>query len=156
MKEIQRNWIGKSVGALITFDLTHGSSPEERGDSQKEIYAQDFVFSSDLKTWKSLKGNVRENRKNLTEAEDNVWQEVRNSKLGYKFRRQHTIGKFIVDFVCIEKKLVVEIDGAIHDQQKREDEERTKIIQHAGFRVIRFTNDQVLKNINDALKKIKS
>ena len=155
MKEIQRNWIGKSVGARIDFHLTPGPSPEERGDSQNEVHAQDFIFTSDSKTWKSLKDNVHENRKNPTEAEDKIWQAVRNSKLGFKFRRQHTIGKFIVDFACVEKKLVVEIDGPIHDYQKKEDEERTRIIQDAGFKVIRFSNESVLNSLEDVLLKIK-
>ena len=155
MKEIQRNWIGKSVGARIDFHLTPGPSPEERGASQNKAHAQDFIFTSDSKTWKALKENVLENRKNPTEAEERVWQSVRNSNLGFKFRRQHSIGKFIADFICIEKTLVIEIDGPIHDSQKKEDEERTRIIQDAGFRVIRFSNENVLNNFADVLQKIK-
>ncbi len=154
MKEIQRNWIGKSVGAEIDFHLTPSPSPEERG-SRSEVRAQDFIFTTDEKTWKSLKENVRENRKNPTEAEEKLWQEVRDKKLGFKIRRQHAIGRFIVDFVCIEKKLVVEVDGPIHEAQKREDREREQIIEGEGFRIIRFTNDQVLNSLPDVLKKIK-
>ncbi len=155
MKEIQRNWIGKSVGARIDFDLTPGPSPEERGSASGEIYAQDFIFTTDERTWKSQKENARDNRKSPTEAEEKFWQSVRNSNLGFKFRRQHAIGRFIVDFVCIEKKLVVEIDGAIHDSQKKEDEERTLIIQDAGFKVIRFSNEEVLKNLEVVLQEIR-
>ena len=151
MKEIQRNWIGKSVGAEIDFHLTPSPSPEERG----AVHAQDFIFTTDENTWKSLKENVRENRKNPTEAEEKLWQEVRDKKLGFKIRRQHAIGRFIVDFVCIEKKLVVEVDGPIHEAQKREDREREQIIEGEGFRIIRFTNDQVLNSLPDVLKKIK-
>src|SRR5260221_9778649 len=154
MKEIQRNWIGKSVGAEIDFHLTPSPSPEERG-SRSEVRAQDFIFTTDEKTWKSLKENVRENRKNPTEAEEKLWQEVRDKKLGFKIRRQHAIGRFIVDFVCIEKKLVVEVDGPIHEAQKREDREREHILEGEGFRIIRFTNDQVLNSLPDVLKKIK-
>ncbi len=155
MKDVQRNWIGKSVGARIDFYLTPSPSPEERGRASDEIYAQDFIFTSDSKTWKAVKDNVHENRKNPTEAEEKIWDAVRNSNLGHKFRRQHTIDKFIVDFVCIEKKLVVEIDGRIHDTQQKEDAERTKIIQEAGFKVIRFTNEKVLNNLEEVLTKIK-
>ena len=155
MKEIQRNWIGKSIGARIDFHLTPGPSPEERGNSTDEIYAQDFIFTSDSKTWKALKENVRKNRKNPTEAEEKIWQSVRNSNLGFKFRRQHSVGKFIADFICIEKKLVVEIDGPTHDDQKKEDEERTRIIQDAGFKVIRFSNEAVLNSLENVLQKIK-
>lgn len=151
MKEIQRNWIGKSVGAIVDFHLTPGPSPEERGNST----AQDFVFTTDEKTWKILKENARDNRKNPTEAEEKLWQEIRNQKLGFKFRRQHAISRFIVDFVCIERKLVVEVDGLIHEQQKREDKEREDIIRGEGFSVIRFTNDEVLNQTDEVLQKIK-
>jgi leucyl-tRNA synthetase len=178
MKEIQRNWIGKSVGALINFNLTPNPSPEERGtNSDKtgslnkvvnttpspmekglgdEVHAQDFIFTTDEKTWGSLKESARENRKNTTEAEEKFWEVVRNNNLGFKFRRQHAISRFIVDFVCIEKKLVVEIDGPIHETQKQEDEERTSIISNEGFKVIRFTNDEVLNDLSLVLKKLKS
>ncbi len=155
MKDVQRNWIGKSVGARIDFHLTPSPSPEERGSASDEVYAQDFIFTSDSKTWKAVKENVHENRKNPTEAEEKIWEAVRNSNLGHKFRRQHSIGKFIADFVCIEKKLVVEIDGPIHDAQLKEDAERTRIIQEAGFKVIRFTNKKVLSNLEEVLTKIK-
>jgi leucyl-tRNA synthetase len=160
MKEIQRNWIGKSMGAIVDFHLTPGPSPEERGTvvanaTTKEAVAQDFIFTTDAKTWKSLKENARENRKNPTEAEEKLWQEVRNEKLGYKFRRQHAISRFIVDFVCIEKKLVVEVDGPIHEQQKQEDKEREEIIKGEGFSVIRFSNEEVLHHTHQVLEKIK-
>ncbi|HAC24024.1 MAG TPA: leucine--tRNA ligase [Cytophagales bacterium] len=173
MKEIQRNWIGKSVGALIEFDLTPDPSPEERGAStpnelrstspspeEKEkgdvVHAQDFIFTTDSKTWQALKDHARENRKNPTEAEDALWQAVRNNALGFRFRRQHAIGRFIVDFVCIEKKLIVEVDGAIHQNQIREDEERTAILEHEGFRVIRFTNTEVLQQLPFVIENIKN
>jgi leucyl-tRNA synthetase len=156
MKEIQRNWIGKSVGAELEFDLTPNPSPQERGVALKEVHAQDFIFTSDAKTWNTLKDNARENRKEPTEAEDKFWQAVRDSTLSVKFRRQHAIGSFIVDFVCIEKKLVIEVDGSIHNKQKREDEERTKIIEGQGFRVVRFSNDQVINSLSEVLQKVKS
>jgi leucyl-tRNA synthetase len=164
MKEIQRNWIGKSVGAELKFDLSPGPSPQERGDtpnevvdnSKQEVHAQDFIFTSDAKTWNAIKEYARENRKEPTEAEDKFWQAVRNNGLGVKFRRQHAIGSFIVDFVCIDKKLVVELDGPIHNKQKREDEERTKFIEGEGFRVIRFANEQVLNSLSEVLQRVKS
>jgi leucyl-tRNA synthetase len=163
MKEIQRNWIGKSVGALINFNLTTyntnltpNPSPEERGTDSDEVHAQDHIFTTDAKTWNSLKENARENRKNPTEAEEIFWEAVRNNSLGFKFRRQHAISRFIADFVCIEKKLVVEIDGAIHDNQKQEDEERTSILTNEGFKVIRFTNEELLNYLPNVLQKLKS
>lgn len=161
MKEIQRNWIGKSVGARVDFGLTRrphppSPSPQERGSAQHEVHAQDFIFTSPAKTWDAVKENVRENRKNPTEAEEKLWEHVRNNALDFMFRRQHSIGKFIADFACIEKRLVVELDGPIHDKQKQEDAERTKAIESNGFKVIRFTNDDVLNDIAQVLNKIKS
>lgn len=158
MKEIQRNWIGKSVGARVEFGIRPhppAPSPEERG-AGGELHAQDFVFTSSPKTWNAIKDNVRENRKNQTEAEEKLWEYVRNRALGYKFRRQHSIGKFIADFACIEKKLVIEVDGPTHDYQKQEDAERTKAIESSGFKVIRFSNDDVINDIASVLNKLNS
>lgn len=152
MKEIQRNWIGRSEGALIHFSLAPNPSPKERGADET---IQDYVFTADKRSWEELKEHARENRKTPTEAEDTLWQEIRNGKLGHKFRRQHAIAQFIVDFVCIEKKLVVEVDGPIHEFQKREDAEREQIIAHEGFRTIRFSNDEVLNDTKGVLNKIK-
>ncbi len=154
MKDIQRNWIGKSVGASVDFYLTPSPSPEERGDSSNKVHAQDFIFTSDSKTWKAVKENARENRKNPTLEEEQIWQALRNSKLEHKFRRQHSIDRYIVDFICIEKKLVVEIDGPIHEHQKEEDAERTQFIEQEGFRVIRFKNEQVLNALPEVLENI--
>jgi len=164
MKEIQRNWIGKSVGAMISFDLTPNPSPEEKRnltpnpspEERGKVHAQDYIFTTDSKTWKSVKENARENRKNPTEAEDKFWQAVRNNKLGFRFRRQHAISRFLVDFVCLERKLIVEIDGPIHETQQREDEERTSILKAEGFQVIRFTNDEIVNDLTGALEKLKS
>jgi leucyl-tRNA synthetase len=105
-----------------------------------------------------LVSNARENRKNPTEAEDMLWQEVRNSNLGYKIRRQHYIGNFIVDFVSLEKKLIIEVDGGYHDtkEQIELDELRTlELEQKHLYKVIRFANEEVLNNIKSVLSKIK-
>lgn len=156
MKEIQRNWIGKSVGAEIEFHLTPNPSPEERGSMiEHELRTQDFIFTTDSKTWQTSKPNARDNRKNPTEAEGKFWEAVRNNSLGYKFRRQHAISRFIVDFVCIEKRLVVEIDGDVHNNQQKEDEERTTILNTEGFKVIRYTNEKVLNSLSEVLLQLK-
>lgn len=97
----------------------------------------------------------KELRKNPTPAERVLWQLVRNKQLGgFKFRRQHIIDVFIVDFVCINAKLVIEVDGRIHDFQKEYDEERTKYLNDMGFSVIRFRNEEVLGDINGVKQKI--
>jgi len=84
-------------------------------------------------------------RKNQTPAEKALWGMVRNKQLGgFKFRRQHIIGVFIVDFVCIGAKLVIEVDGRIHDFQKEYDAARTEFLNAEGFEVTRFRNEEVL------------
>jgi len=92
-----------------------------------------------------------------TEAEEKLWQCLRNRKIeNCKFRRQHPIGKFVADFYCHEKKLVVEVDGGYHNEQeqKEHDEARTQIINEYGITVIRFTNDEILNNLQSVINKI--
>ncbi len=90
-----------------------------------------------------------------TEAEDKLWQYLRNRQLaGLKFRRQHSIERFIVDFYCAEAKLIIEVDGPVHDYSKEEDTIRQEFLESQGFRVMRFTNDQVFNSPDDVLKQI--
>ncbi len=101
---------------------------------------------------------ARELRNNLTEAENILWQELRNRKLdGFKFRRQHPIDIFIVDFYCHEKKLVVELDGGIHNVQdiKEYDMARSEELKSFGIKVIRFNNEEVYQNLDSVLINIK-
>ena len=103
--------------------------------------------------------NAQALRKNMTLAEKILWKELRNRKFsGLKFRRQHPIGQFIADFYCPGKGLVIELDGGIHKLEERieKDLNRTAELDRLGLIVIRFTNDDVLNNINDVLEKIKS
>ena len=93
-----------------------------------------------------LKEFAKENRDNPTMAEAVMWKQLKGKKLGVKFLRQHAILDFIVDFVCLEKKLVIEVDGEYHftEDQKREDEMRCKRLQEMGYHVLRFKNEEVL------------
>jgi very-short-patch-repair endonuclease len=75
--------------------------------------------------------------------------------LGVKFRRQHIIGNFIPDFVCLTCKLIIEVDGEIHNFQKEYDNGRTFLLKEEGFRIIRFKNEEVLQNIELVVEKIK-
>ena len=93
----------------------------------------------------------------MTEAEEIFWRFSRNKKYeNIKFRRQHPIGLFIIDFYWAEKKLAVEIDGGIHkDKEVRgNDKERTKTLNDHGISVIRFTNEEVMNNVGDVLRRI--
>jgi very-short-patch-repair endonuclease len=89
----------------------------------------------------------------MTEAEKRIWYKVRSKQLGVKFRRQQLIGKYIVDFVCFEKKLVIEIDGGEHLQSSR-DEIRDEWLQKNGYKVLRFWNNDVLKNTDGVIQTI--
>lgn len=94
-------------------------------------------------------------RQNMTNAERLLWKHLRGKQLNHlKFRRQHPIGNYIVDFVCIEKKLIIEIDGGQHADNKRYDGQRTKYLQKKGYHVIRFWNNEVLQNSTVVLEKI--
>ena len=94
-------------------------------------------------------------RKGLTPAEIKLWAYLRGNKLqGVNFRRQHAIGKFIVDFVSIKRKLVIELDGSGHLEQAKYDVVRTQYLESQGYKVIRFWNDQVEKDIARVLHAI--
>jgi len=96
---------------------------------------------------------ARRLRIDSTEAERLLWQRLRNRQLGgNKFRRQVTIGPFIVDFACIDACLIVEIDGGQHSEER--DAARTAFLQSKGYRVIRFWNNEVLENIDGVLQSI--
>ena len=93
----------------------------------------------------------------MTIAEKILWEELRNKQTGYKFRKQHPIGDYIADFICIEKKLVVEVDGGYHNiiEQQQDDMVRTIDIEKMGYSVIRFTNEEVEFDLQNVLIKIK-
>ena len=91
----------------------------------------------------------------MTAAETVLWRELRNRRLGgLKFRRQHPFGPFVVDFCCPEARLVVEMDGEVHDAQAEQDEARTQILGSYGFRVFRFRNEAVLQQLDEVLREI--
>ena len=98
---------------------------------------------------------AKEMRNNPTEAEKILWLNLKSKALDFKFRQQHLIADFIVDFVCLSKKLVIEVDGEIHDSQQEADAERTKVLNERGFKVIRFNNKEVLNNVDSVLNIIK-
>ncbi len=105
--------------------------------------------------YKILKIRAEEMRANPTKAEKVLWEKLRNKQLGIKFRQQHIINKFIVDFCSIKSALIIEVDGKIHINQKEADAERTRILEQEGYKVIRFTNKEVLTDINKVLNTIK-
>ena len=100
---------------------------------------------------------ARNLRKEMTDAEKKLWKYLRGKKLeGYKFRRQHPVKQFILDFYCSQCKLAIEIDGGIHQNPeiKEHDKNRTAEIENMGIHLIRFTNQEVFEQINDVLQTI--
>ena len=95
---------------------------------------------------------ARKLRRNPTDVEKKLWRLLRDRQLlGFKFRRQHPIGKYVADFCCFEKKLIVEVDGGQHAIAANRDEERTLALKREGFRVLRFWNHEILQNIEGVL-----
>ena len=98
---------------------------------------------------------ARQMRREQTRAEAMLWARVRGGKLlGMRFRRQHAIGRFIVDFYCAQARLVVELDGASHARQKDLDAQRDRFLLGHGERVLRFANERVLRDIEWVLARI--
>src|SRR5690606_22303560 len=113
-------------------------------------------------TYKLLKELQSETKKNSTQAESILWECLRNKKLDHKFKRQHIIDEFIVDFICLEKNLIIEVDRGYHHtiEQKEADALRTQILNEIGFKVIRFTNEQIIGDTDNVIiyidKQLKS
>ena len=95
-------------------------------------------------------------RKVSTPAERKLWSRIRNDQLGVTFRRQHAVGDYIPDFCSPKAKLILELDGSQHLEQEEYDAERTAFLESKGYRVIRFWNNDVMKNMDGVLKVILS
>ena len=105
----------------------------------------------------STKEFARTLRKNQTDAENWLWRNLRNRELGgWKFRRQYWIGKYVVDFVCVEKKLIIELDGGQRALQVEQDDQRSKFLKEKGYQGIRFWNNEVLQEGEAVLNVILS
>jgi leucyl-tRNA synthetase len=152
LKETQRNWIGKSEGAEIYFKLSspHLPPPPSEGGGEKTPR----YYTTGKLDWHANVENAKAMKKSPTQAECVLWEMLRNKKMGCKFRRQHLIDKFIVDFICLEKKIVVEVDGGYHEtaEQQEYDQQRTMILNARGFRVLRITNEAVLMETGNVLQ----
>jgi very-short-patch-repair endonuclease len=93
-------------------------------------------------------------RRELTPAESRLWAYLRNDQLGVNFRRQHAIGPYITDFCCIEKKLIIELDGGHHLDQEAYDTERTVFLESQGYQVLRFWNNEALNDLDGVMRVI--
>jgi very-short-patch-repair endonuclease len=119
-----------------------------------DSFEYDFYFGASATT----KALAAELRKNMTYAEKVLWQQLRNRKLdNLKFRRQHPVAIFILDFYCHEKKLAIEVDGGIHnnEEQKEWDENRTYELNEFGIVILRFSNEEVIDKTEMVVDSIK-
>ncbi|MCP4995282.1 MAG: endonuclease domain-containing protein [Gammaproteobacteria bacterium] len=103
----------------------------------------------------TTKSNSRNLRKNMTDAERMLWAKIRGRQLqGFHFRRQHPIGDYIVDFICLELKLIIELDGSQHMEQQQYDMKRSQWLLKNGFKVIRFWNNEVFDDLDGVMHAI--
>ena len=104
-----------------------------------------------------LKDFAKENRREMTESERVLWEELRRLNCGYHFRRQHPIGDYIADFICLKRMLVIEVDGGYHAEpiQQQNDQWRTDYLESKGYTFIRFKNEDILRDISNVLNIIK-
>ena len=141
---------------MNSFD-TSPQTPLQRRGASGDPDTTGYITNSPNQ-WKYSSGLAKFNRQHPTEAEEKLWDELRNRKLaGFKFRRQHPIEAYIPDFVCLEKKIVVEVDGGYHnnEEQRKNDEFRTLALKKNNYQLIRFTNEDVLNKTNWVLEEIK-
>ena len=129
-------------------------------DPAENYLPQDKIFTADKKQYArlELKERARGMRQEPTPAEAKMWQLLRGNQLGVKFRRQHSIDRYIVDFICLTHKLIVELDGPGHlePDQADYDNGRTAYLQELGYRILRFTNEQALTLPRRVLATIKT
>jgi len=143
-------------GVAQRSKLWHKGSPPQippKGRVEEIRYKYQTARPS---TYKILKEYQQQGKKQPTEAEQILWEHLKTKKLGPKFRRQHIIDIFIVDFICLRKNLIIEVDGGYHNhpEQKDTDEMRTVMLNEFGYHVIRFTNEEVIGSIETVIQKI--
>ena len=147
---------GAIAKKLMKYHLTPNPSPKERGNERSD----NFGYITDTTgNYQILKDFAKANKKNPTPAEEALWNEVRNKNIdGYKFRRQHPISGFIPDFVCLDAKLIVEVDGDYHnhEQQQQYDSARTAWLDEHDYKMLRFSNEEVMTDVNIVVQKIKA
>lgn len=109
-----------------------------------------------LKYLDELRQLARNNRNNLTEGEKAMWSVLKNKQLGFLFLRQKPMGKFILDFYCSKLMLAIEVDGDSHDSKKYLDKQRDLYLEQRGIRTVRFTNKEILNDIEKVKNRLSS
>ncbi len=147
--EDRRVLLKEAIGIMMNGINQLEHLPKESQDGFKYQYADPFLYEL-------LHGFAQENKKYPTEAEALLWERIRSCRLGKQFNRQHIIGQYIVDFVCLEIKLVIEVDGGYHSEytQIEKDENRTEELEKLGFVVLRFKNEDIIHRMDFVIKNI--
>ena len=151
---------GKVIGGsmVVMWKPTSDSSLKGREETAQVSFAKVWgAHTADRTQYDLLKENAIANRKTPTEAEAILWDLLKGNNIGLHFRRQHIILDYIVDFICLDKGLVIELDGGYHNnpEQKEFDEQRTAHLQRLGYTELRFTNEELLVNPDSVVAKIK-
>ena len=138
-------------------ERVQASSSEQKELSDLKAGKSHSNFTTDAYSWSLLIDRAKEMRHESTKAEHALWECLRNRKIGYKIRRQHIVDGYIADFICIQKRVIIEVDGGIHlsKEQQEHDKERTRLLNIRGFILLRYSNEDVLKNPYDVAAKIK-
>jgi 3-oxoacid CoA-transferase B subunit/3-oxoacid CoA-transferase A subunit len=155
---VQRIFEGKNYEKRIE-QRTTAPSPLTPNGGTNLLRDSSYWQKADPFTYGLLKDYSKRMRNNPTQAEEIMWEGLIGKKLeGYKFRRQHIIGQYIADFVCLREGLIIEIDGSIHQLPDNlvSDKERTIWLENEGYHVLRFTNDEILFKREEVLKKIET
>ncbi len=149
LKDSQTNWIGRSQGASVKFKVLSPALSKGKGEQAGYMTGGN---NSHL-----LIEKAKEMRANPTQAEAVLWSQLKSKQLDHKFRQQHLIDDFIVDFVCLSKKLIIEVDGGYHNnpQTQEKDKERQQILEGLGYTFLRFTNEQVIGDTKGVVSQIK-
>jgi 5-methyltetrahydrofolate--homocysteine methyltransferase len=163
--EFLRQQLKKAIGQpnFSLADFIRPAAPSNSPNGGEPLRAEpevedEFYYDADPTLYRLTKEFALRHRKNPTLAEKLLWEQLRGGKLGdYNFRRQHIIGKYIADFVCLAKKFIIEVDGLIHQlpDNKENDEVRTFELQLKGYTVFRVTNDAVVNNMEKVLLGIR-
>ena len=153
---ISRSWLLAQVASPLPLPRRGDSGSTDNTDLTTLSIEKYKTAHPDI--YALLKENAQKQKRFPTEAEKCLWEMLRAKKMGHRFRRQHIIGDFIVDFICLPLNLIIEVDGKYHNthQQQETDYIRDSILNQAGYTILRFTNEEVIGDIDNVIHRIKA
>ena len=153
---ISRSWLLAQIKTASPLPLPRRGDSE--GTNNKVIPTIEKYKTAHPDIYSLLKENALEQKRYPTEAERCLWEILRANKMGHRFRRQHIVGDFIVDFICLPLNLIIEVDGEYHNNPKQQEADhlRDSILNQAGYTILRFTNEEVIGNIENVIHRITS